>query len=165
MISAYSTACAGRRHSAARAAQHFGKADDGVERRAQFVADVGEQPVLPVGIIDCARLPHGDDALGFDKIRHVAHQRDDDRRIALAFEMTRANIDMAERGLGKSAARAADIRATQTQAHDRHAFEARRIRQRLQEHRTIGDLHALEKAAAREIARAQAQNLHAIARR
>ena len=124
---------------------HLGEADDGVERRAQLVAHGGEE----------ARLRRirlfGDGARLFQRlllhlaVGDVAHHGDDLGFAGGLLERATAHLDPDEIGGNVLAAHAV---APQPEFDAARLAAARRIRQRGEIGRTIGDMDAVEQAMA-----------------
>ena len=141
MILAYSRCLAGSLGASSRVAEDFREAEDRVERRAQLVADVGEQAVLP-GVGDfglgARRLQPLLGGLGGADVAHDRHRRG---AVDVGVEAARAQFRPAELRLALAAAGA--------QAHGggRRAVAARRAVERVEVGGPIRDMDEVEEAA------------------
>ena len=131
---------------------HFGEADDGVERRAQFVAHGGEKAALGrVGLLGGGARQIERLFLDF-AVGDVAHHGDDlgfgrSRRLRRLLQRPATHLDPDEIDRIVLAALAAARRiAPEAKFDAARLAAARRVRKRREIGRTIGDMDAVEQA-------------------
>ena len=157
MIFAYSRCLAGSLGDSSRSPRISAKSEDRVERRAQLMADVGEQAILP-GVGDLGlgarRLQPLLGALGGADVAHDRHRR---RAVDVAVESPRAQLDPAELRLSLAVAG--------SHAHGGGCceFAARRAVERVEIGGPIADMDEIEEAAAEQVRRVVAEQRRRLA--
>ena len=137
--------------------QHFGKADDGIERRAQFVTHGGEEAALGgVGALGLGMRVEKRLLLPF-ALGHVAQYRDDLAAIFAAIRPLvcsngRQRISIQTNSVvGRPSASTASRRTRNSTERD--FTESGGVAQRGQIGRTVGDMDPVEQAVAVQVAR------------